>query len=708
MRPKYVATILRKELVESLRDRRTVFFLIILPILLYPMLMFLVSRLQESSEAEQKAKLSRVAVWGTLPAELKQSLEKSGQFTFSEWTGVPPEVRSKLEQGAFVAPAKNPPLSEAKRSKNQAAPAETEWSRAAQKVLLDRQADAVWIPWPGFESALAGGNAAKSMLLYDGVRPDSRKAEERLNEQLRVYRDTLLRQRETARGLGTGFTEGIEVLSRNVAGASRVAGMMLGIMLPYMLILMSASSGLYAAIDMTAGEKERGTMQTLLCAPVGSLEIIAGKFLAVWGISTLATIVNLLSLALTFTSIKMMPGVTMSVNPVSALLAFLLLLPVTMMISALFVAAGAFAKDFKEGQAYLTPLMMVLIFPLVASMMPGIELNNFLSFVPIMNSALLVRGVFLGEWHAEMLFLTLLSSLCYAVLTLVFAARVYERNALLLGGKESFTSVLDLRRKPGDQPTAGTSLFIFSVALVAAFYGSLALIQRGIPTMLTVVEYGFFLLPGVLFAALKGYDFRATFSIRAPSLRGLAGAVLLGLSGWTLAAGLLVRLFPPPESFARGMRQVLMLDDGQIPGALLFLLIAVSPAVCEELFFRGLVMRGFRGLGMWPAILATAFLFGLAHASIYRLLPTMALGVMMGYAVWRTRSIFAGMAVHVLNNGLVVALGKYKSVSSLLRLSPTDAYLPWSYIAVGAVVMAAGVVLLAGDRDAQSAGRQGR
>jgi sodium transport system permease protein len=338
---------------------------------------------------------------------------------------------------------------------------------------------------------------------------------------------------------------------------------------------------------------------------------------------------------------------------------------------------------------------MVLLFPLIVTTMPGIELNAYLSFVPISNSALLVRAIFLGEWHADMLFLTLLSSLGYAALALIFAARVYERNTLLLGGKESFRSFLEFKRIPGDRPTPGLSVLLFTLTLVFTFYGSLALAKQGIPVTLTVVEYGFFLLPAVGIAVLKGYDLKETFSLRLPGWSGALGAALLGISAWTVAGGLLVRLFPPPESFARAMQKAILMEDQRVSTVVLLLLVAVSPALCEEAFFRGIVMSGFRRLGKWPAIVATAFLFGLAHASIYRLLPAMALGVLIGYTVWCTRSIFAGMIVHLLNNGLIVVMAKFKLFHSVPGWRATDTNLPWIWIAVGGIVAAAGVALIA-------------
>ena len=120
---------------------------------------------------------------------------------------------------------------------------------------------------------------------------------------------------------------------------------------------------------------------------------------------------------------------------------------------------------------------------------------------------------------------------------------------------------------------------------------------------------------------------------------------------------------------------------------------SVTPALCEETLCRGLIMSGLRRLGMWPALLISGLLFGLAHASIYRLLPTFFLGVVLGYAVWKTGSLWAGVIGHALNNGLMALLSRSRETVEQLGLSGQK-YLPWEYVAIAAVVLALGVWLV--------------
>ena len=693
MRPHIVLTIVRKELMEALRDRRTLFMMIALPLLLYPLLILGLNRLREGQQAATAVRASKVAVWGELPEEIRQRLSGKVKVELLQWAGAPETVRAGLTMNQLVTPP-TPPLeldAPAEPSKPKKMP-DTAWAKAAQKVILDRQADAVLIAWPGFADRTANGELGVASILYDSVRDNSRKARDRVSDGIRLYRVDLQKQREQKLHLPAGFATGVELQSTNVATEQRKSGMLIGSLLPYMLIMFSVMSGFYAAIDMTAGEKERGTMQTLLCAPVESLEIIGGKFLAVWTISMIATVVNLLSLALTFSQIKM-PGMQMSVPPSSYLVAFLMLIPISLMVNSIFLAVGAFAKDFKDGQNFLTPILLGLLVPLSVTMTPGVELDGYLAFVPIVNIALLIKSVFVGEWSADMLFLVLVSSFCYSSLALVFASNVWEKNAVLLGGKESFGSLFDFSRRPGAKPTPAVSLLIFAVVLVAGFYGTLALLKRGLPTVLIVTQYVCFLLPVLLLIRMKGFDFVETLRLRAPSWKTVLGAVLIGCSAWAVAGGLLVRLLPPPESLQKAMERLLMLEDSAVPLWQVWALIALTPAICEELLFRGLIMSGFRRLGMWPAILATSLLFGLAHASIYRLLPTMALGIIFGYAVWKTNSIVAGMICHALNNGLMATMARSKPLIAQLGMGDAK-FVPWHIIGICIVLMAAGLWLV--------------
>jgi sodium transport system permease protein len=694
MRLFIVWVILRKELTEALRDRRTLIRLLLLPVLFYPLFAIAVTKLQDSDAAARQVRGSRVAVWGELPEALKSRLEASGKLELRPWEGAPAEVESAIRSGA-VTPALQPPEEPdqeqipepGKKPKAPWVEPENPVLAAARAQVEKRATDAVLVAWPGLRAAVEGGAEAPLSIYFDSVRADSALARDRLGDALDRARKELLLERESARGLPPGFTHAISVLPRNVAPPRRRVGQILGSMMPMMLILMSLLGGFLPAIDLTAGEKERGTMQTLLCAPLRPIEIITGKFLAVFAISLLTALANVVSMS--FTLGRILPGEVPVPFSIYAL-TFALLVPVSFLFSALFLALAVFARDYKDGQNVLMPVYLPIALLSGLTALPGIELDTWTAFAPVLNIALLIKALFLGEAKADLILLALGSSALYAALALLLAARVFEREHVLLGGKDTLKALLGLERRPGGEPTAAFSITAFGVVFVVFFYGSLLLERFGAVTSLLLTQYGFFLLPAVGIVVLFGFSPRETLALRLPSPRGALAAVVLGLSAWAVAIGFLLRLVPVPESLAKGLGDLLLLDGK--PFFVVFLAFALTPAICEELLFRGLLLSGLRKLGPVAAVVISALLFGLAHASVYRLLPTAFLGVVIGLTRLRTRSILPGMIIHALNNGLALALLYYSPAWAGDLLAKGT--LPWSLTLGGTAVFVVGLLLL--------------
>ena len=689
MRPQIVWTIFRKEITEALRDRLTLTVVIVLPILLYPLMVMMLGKLQSAQAETEEQRVSQVAVWGEAPASLLKWLGTTNQLEIKTWTGAPPAVKAGLESGRFQPPAAESDRDAASPAKRKTAtqisdPPEDELLQAARSTITRRDLDAVLVVWPGFNGALSSDGLAKVSICYDSVRPASQKARDRLSRALTAFRRSVVKDRERAHGLAEGFTSALDIRSQNIAPPKRIAGERLGLLLPFVLIMLSATGALYASIDLTAGEKDRATMQTLLCAPVLSLEIVGGKFLAVWCISLLSALANAASLGAT---IARAAGTTDMLSlPVSSfLLALLLLLPATFTITSFFLAVAMMARDSKDAGNFLGATLTMLMMPMMASLMPGVDLNAWTSFVPLVNISLLIKSVFLGEAKANVIFLTILSSLIYAGLSIMLAARAFGREQILLGGRGSFLSLLRPDRKPGGLPTPSLALAMFAVVLVLAFYGSLFLEKSGVVTTMLTIQYVFFLAPVIILAVVMKYPAATVFSLRMPPWRGLLAAVLIGVSGWAAVGGIVIRLLPPPESLVKALEKIVLLENDQSPLWLALVVIAVTPAICEEMLFRGLILTGLRKLGPWTALLLSSALFAIAHASIYRLLPTFCLGLFLGFIVLRTGSIFCSMIIHALNNGLAVTLARTPSLAKDFGLEDAT-FVPW-WLTIGATVI---------------------
>ncbi|MCS6901552.1 MAG: CPBP family intramembrane metalloprotease, partial [Polyangiaceae bacterium] len=327
---------------------------------------------------------------------------------------------------------------------------------------------------------------------------------------------------------------------------------------------------------------------------------------------------------------------------------------VNFLFSALFLALAAFARDFKDGQNVLMPAYLPMTLLSGVTMLPGVELNRGTAMAPVLNVALLIKSLFQGEAGVELVFWTLASSAVYAVLALLLAARVFTQETVLLGGNTSLKALLGLGERVGERPGPAFALSVFGAALVALFYGSLLLEGKSLLMQHLLSQLGFFLLFPLLMVRMYGFSLPVTYGLVRPKARMMMGALLLGSSSWLVVSAAVMRVLPPPPDLVKGLEKALLFDGAPLWGVLL--LGAVVPAVCEEMLFRGLIFGGLQGLGAGWAVVLSSLLFGLAHGSAYRLLPTFSLGLVMGLLRWRSGSLAPSVVFHGLNNGLAVTL----------------------------------------------------
>jgi len=386
----------RKEALDMFRDRRTLMGIFLFPLLVFPL----------------------------MSAGLGEVLEKSVQRTKQEATTV-------MLLGAEHAPQTAARLREAEGIS--LVPAAADYVRQINEKKLRA---AVEFP-AGFEEKLrAGADAPKVKVYFYRTELRSETAADRIEELLTRHREGIVVERLSARGLRPALLKPIQVEEQNVAEAQKVGGSKLGRILPYFIILLCVTGALHPAIDLTAGEKERGTMETILCSGVGRGELVLGKFLFVLTTSLITTSVSVLSfifslsLAPTYRQ-EMTGGFQFTLTPQAAGMVFLLVLPLAVMFSGALLALALMAKSYKEAQSYTGYLMLTAIIPAMFSLLPGVELNAKLALIPVINVSLTAKEIFSGNYPWGLLSLVFLSSVVYGALGLFIAFRQFHREEVL-------------------------------------------------------------------------------------------------------------------------------------------------------------------------------------------------------------------------------------------------------------------------------------
>jgi sodium transport system permease protein len=394
-----IGIVYRKELTEALRDSRTLISSILIPLFLFPVLTigigyaFVVAADQASHEP------SKIMVLGG--NDSPDIVQKFGTST---------DLRIVKPRPDYVDLISN-------------------------KVIRA----AVELP-PGFQSDVEhGANPEVKIFVFSGDLKSMVSAG-RIKEQLTEYRDRLVRDRLTTQHLPENLLKPFSVEQQNVVSEDRVAGESYGGLITYLVILMCMTGAMYPAMDLTAGEKERGTMETILSSPIERTHLVLGKFLVVLTASLATATLSVLSMALSLGAVahygKTVQGIgesfpILTMHAQTAFAIFIMALPVAVLFSAVLMTISLFAKTFKEAQSYLTPMTFLVIVPAIAAVIPGIELTAKLALVPILNVGLLCKELVTGTYHWEYIALIFGCTCVYAGIALFLAVKMFQRESVL-------------------------------------------------------------------------------------------------------------------------------------------------------------------------------------------------------------------------------------------------------------------------------------
>ncbi|HEX4144775.1 MAG TPA: ABC transporter permease subunit/CPBP intramembrane protease [Pirellulales bacterium] len=513
----------------------------------------------------------------------------------------------------------------------------------------------------------AAGQAAEdavppATLYHNSARETSQIALLRIDDVLTKWRQQIGEENLRQNHLPATAAKPFRVVDQDVAEGGHREVALWSKILPFVLLLWALTGAFYPAVDLCAGEKERGTLETLLSSPAERSEIVWGKLLTVMLFSIATAVLNLLSMGLTGAFVvRHMPD--FGPPPLLAVVWLLIaLVPVSALFSGLCLALAALARSSKEGQYYLMPLVLVTMPLTILPMSPGVELNLGNSLIPVTGIVLLLRTLLEGNYALAALYAppVVAITLTCCLLAVRWAADQFNSESVLFRESERLDMGMWLRsllRDREDTPSVAEALACGVLILMVHFFMSLSLPPmhgfHDFVVLALVSQLVVILTPSLLMTTMLTRRPAQTLLLHWPPVASVGAALLLAVAVHPLAFLLqtIVKIiYPLDEQVSLQLQELL---SGEMPIGLLLIVVAVVPAICEELAFRGFILSGLRHLGhRWRAIILTSIFFGVTHPIFQQSLVACIVGVLLGFIAVQTGSILPGIVFHMVHNGL--------------------------------------------------------
>ncbi|MCH5256038.1 MAG: CPBP family intramembrane metalloprotease [Lachnospiraceae bacterium] len=494
--------------------------------------------------------------------------------------------------------------------------------------------------------------------------------------------------------------------NKDTASSEQSLGSIMGSVLPFMLIISLLMGTMYPAIDTTAGERERGTLETILTLPVTNRQLIVSKFITVAVIGMISALLNIISMGgIAFYMYKIMDmqtdtaGFDMAKFYPAILVGILAIFAFSLFISAVTMCVTSFAKSYKEANNYITPLTLVVMFTGYIGFIPNIELTQTMAMIPVANICLLIKNILIFKIDYAIIAVVLISNIAYAVFAILFLSKIYDSESILFNDGKGGLQLFEKREnlKKGGVPAVSDVWFVVALTIVLVLYaGSMLQLKFGLwgvfGTQLILL-----LVPLAVVLYTKK-DICLTYGFHKTGIRSFLGAffVILGMYPINIVLSLiLVSLFPQSAENVELTFSTIM--DGNAFSVLF--VIALAPAICEEMLFRGLIYNSMKArYRVSTAIAIVAVLFGIYHMSLVKFIPTGLLGLVLCYVAYKSGSIYPSMMMHFINNAVSVAVSLYperiEKMFPVLYKESASGLEVVLLVVVGCIFMGIGCVLL--------------
>ena len=641
-----VRLIWRQEVRLLLRSRRTVVLSIVLPMLVMPLMLFASRFAADRRDRQVEETLYRYALTGDWSAEARALLARAEEGLLNEPESDLTEfMHEEIRVENAIESLRSREIHFYLNAMGSAA-ADQEWAGRDEDedegpYRLARRLDGV----PLVQVYVAGNRATAST------------GAGRMRELLRYGRRLGAEQIFAGRGFPVNFENVMGIEDVSLASAANTSGLLLGRFLTVFLFMLTLTGGSVVAMDIIAGEKERGTLETLLTTAAGRTEIIAAKQLVIMAVALVITLIQVANL-LVYTRFEIIPlpdDFVFQLSPAAALAMVLLYVPLAVLIAGLLLALSAYAKSYKEALLYFFPVYLVGLIPAFAGAVPGIQLRSAISVVPVANVSVGAREVLSGSADWLMIVVTF-------VINSLIALALVRFSTSMLGDERLITASQDQHPEQLTGPAAFRSQVGRWYLVMWALLFAIAI---GVPQLSTVRsqllfnELVIFLGGSLLMIRIYGLDIRKALALRPIQLK-LWPVIILMIPTLSLNAISMFKfantIFPVPRSYLEQFSESLSMDA--LPTWQVFVLIAVLPGICEEIGFRGTLLYGLRRkLRPLPLALVVGLIFGLFHFSLFRIAPTAVLGIVITGVALLTGSIFPGIVLHMGNNAFAIWSG---------------------------------------------------
>ncbi len=675
MNRRTVTALVINDLRQLARNPRVLVFAVALPLVLWPLMWFLTSLTTERRQERIESRTYAYAV-------ADEAANAAGAADAREWLDRALAVVGDDGRAAGAEPADGPAVrfERVEAPDDVAAALEEErlhvhvaWEAGGGEDLADEDVDRETV-------GNAGETAPRIVLSYRADLDASDSAEGFLRQALQRTRSEVREQRLANAGFES-LPEDLLPLERiETASEEQTSGLLLGRVLTAIIVMMMLAGGSIVATDALAGEKERGTLETLLTTAASRVEIVTAKNLSILAVAFATSVLNIVNIVVWMQlDLIAAPAGLKLVIPVGAgLLLLLLYAPAAVLLSSSLLLVSGRSKTYKEAQLLFAPVMLVAMAVAAIPVLPGVELRSAIVLLPIANLGVAAREILTGHYDWPLLAAAWAVTAGAAALLARASVRTLSAEKLITA---SDTDAADL--------AGGPALFPRRVARWFAVLWALLLVWQldvgGIDSrLLIVINMSVFGAAAWLMIARYRLPVRETLSLHNPPPAAWVGVLIGAPAGLVLADGV-VRLaslaMPIPEEWIEAMAEAFGAD---IPVWQMLVFFAILPGIFEEIAFRGVLLHGLKSrLRPVQLVLVAGIAFGFFHVDLFRIPGTSLLGVLLVIAVLRSGSIYPAMAWHALHNAL--ALGSARVEQIRLPDQPTW----WHYVlAVLAILVA--------------------